>query len=63
IVVYIDEKVKVEHRKSLEEIKPGDRVRVKYVETTEITEKGEKSKRIAKVVTFVGLKVKGLRSE
>lgn len=63
ILLYIDKDVRLVHKKGLKELKPGNRVRVEYREITETTEQGEKSKRIAQKITYVGPKIKGLRTD
>ena len=62
MVLYLDENATVEYKKSLKEINLGDTIRIEYALITETTEKGEKTKRVAKKITFVRPKVTGLRS-
>lgn len=45
--------VKIEHKKSLGQIGIGDMVDVQFEEVTEETKEGIKSKRVAKVITFL----------
>jgi preprotein translocase subunit YajC len=72
MALIIDKDTKVEHKKSLKEIKPGDTVSVRYEENTETykeeTKKGEKKdvtrllRRIVKTVDFVRAAPKELQS-
>jgi len=60
----VDKDVKIVHKKSLDEIKLGDRVAVTYNEITQITEEGrEQTKRVAKKIRFVKPATRKLRPE
>jgi hypothetical protein len=53
IALPIAKGVIVEHKKNLSEIAIGDMVDVEFAEITEETKEGPKSKRIARVISFV----------
>ena len=53
IALPIAKDVIIEHKKNLSEIGAGDTVDVEYEEISEETKEGTKSKRVAKVVSFV----------
>jgi len=60
----IDKNVKIVHKRSLDEIKLGDRIAVTYNEITQITEEGrEQTKRVAKKIRFVKPATRKLRPE
>ncbi|MCK5160174.1 MAG: hypothetical protein KAQ99_01245, partial [Candidatus Aureabacteria bacterium] len=55
----IDKDVKIEHKKSLSELKIGDRVSIRYEDATvEDSDKQQTLKRKAKIVRFVRSAVK-----
>ncbi len=59
VLVPIDKDVKIEHKKSLSELKIGDRVSIRYEDTTvEDSKKRQTLKRKAKVIRFVRSAVK-----
>lgn len=53
IYLPIDKSLKLEHKKSLDQISVGDIVRVRYEELTEELKEGPKASRKAKVITFL----------
>ncbi|MFH1593286.1 MAG: hypothetical protein ABID09_01150 [Candidatus Omnitrophota bacterium] len=61
---YLDPALKINYKRSLDEIQIGDTVRITYIEIIDATEDGEivKSKRVATAVTFVRPKTTGFRS-
>ena len=63
-IFLIDRDVKVVHKKSLSQIVIGDTVKIEYHVIMETNEKGkQRTKRVAKVITFIRRTLKGLRSE
>lgn len=63
MVFYLPKNLTVEHKRSLAGINPGDRISIEYSLVTEATEEGQKERRVAKKITYLGPKVSGLRSE
>jgi len=62
-IFLIDEEIKVVRKRSLNAINIGDTVRVKYHVITRTTKEGrQRSKQVAKLITFMAPAKKGLRS-